>query len=575
MNIKREIRNLLEKVARREGFEIPDFSIEEPVDKKFGDFSTNLALKLAAKKFEEGKNANLLSEKSKSQHVYNKQSATEIANKLVVKLIEELRRENPDCFEKIETISGFINFHLSKNFLEKEINNVIQKGKNYAASDLGHKKLIRVEFVSANPTGPLHVGNARGGPIGDVLSNIFKYLGYRVLREYFVNDVGGQVYKFGLSLVWFIFGDKFISEKLLGGDEKVIEYKGDYMLSLAKKVEQKMVNEYEFSELRKLTLDEIVRIAAKIGVEIQLAEILKDLRDLGICYDKLYFESDVARKKTAKVISTLRQKGFVSEKDGAVWFGASGQFLDKDSVLVKSNGELTYFANDIAYHCEKFESNPEMVIVVLGAGHHGHLLRMKAAISALGFEPDKYKVIIYQHVFIKQSGQRIKMAKRKGEIVPASHIIRLIGKDAFRFFMLSKDYGTHLDFDLELATKRSEENPVFYIQYAYARISNILKQAKKIKNYEESHFTNTSEVTLAKRIIKLPVVVEEIAENFAVHRLAYYGLELADLFHKFYEECRVINNGKLIKSRLHLVEATGIVLGTVLDILGISAPTKM
>ncbi len=581
MNIKVALADWLSEVCRQAGFQPVEVEVNIPQETKLGDLSTNLAFKLFSQ-LKDDKTKEMLLEQSKSNQRKLWQSPQEIANWLVGELINKLKREPTTYFAKIEAMGGFINFFLAPEFLVNEVNEIIANKQKYAASTKGQGQLVRVEFVSANPTGPLHIGNARGGPIGDVLSNVLTYSGYQVLREFFVNDVGGQVTKFGYALVWFAFGSAFFSQKL--AESRVdgeLEYKGKYMLDLAKKVKSKLLEKHKLEDLVQMALPDLARLMAQTGVDIQLHQILADLKAMGIKYDQVYFESDFASKSTSQVIAKLQKRHLVRQKEGATWFAPTNKpefLLDKDSVLVKSNGELTYFANDIAYHNEKFKSQPALVIDVLGAGHHGHVARMKAAVAALGFDPDKLKFVLYQHVFLKEGKKKIKMAKRVGTIVTAAEVLKAIGKDAFRFFMLMHDAGTHLELDLSLAKKKAKENPVYYVQYAHARIASILDKASlyKVGPFEENlKLSHSAELALAKGLVKLPIIIEEIAESYAVHRLTYYSLEVADLFHKFYENCRVVERGTVNLARLRLVEATGIILRTVLEILGITAPLKM
>lgn len=540
--VRKRIIQDLEKAAKKLGLKVDKISVDHPPDLKFGDYTTNLALQQP---------------KQTRGRVW--QSSIQIAKKIVETL------GKPNYLEKIEVAApGFINFFLSKSFLTSQIGQILENQEKFFQTNLGKGKKARIEFVSANPTGPLHIGNARGGPIGDVIANVLESVKFKVIREYIHNDIGGQVEKFGQSL-W----SKIIDEK-----PSQLEYQGLYISELAEKLKKAKSSQE----------------ATKKAVEIMFSEIISDCAAIGIKFDKIYPESQfVTSGKTKKVIEKLNKNGFVKEKGDAKWFGPSDQFLkDRECVLVKSDGKFTYFANDITYHAEKFTSGVDLIIDIFGSNHHGHVPRLQAAMRALGFDVSKLKFILYQFVRVKRGAEIVRMSKRAGNFVEAREVLDEVGKDAFRFFMLMTDRSTHMDFDLELAKKKSADNPVYYVQYANARAGSILRRAnskwrqslspseRKIQNPKFNLLNHPAEIALIKQLMKLPEIIYDISQNFAVYRLANFSIETANIFHKFYEQCKVISKDyDLSKARLSLVMAAKITIAATLKLMGISAPEKM
>ncbi|HEY5600872.1 MAG TPA: arginine--tRNA ligase [Patescibacteria group bacterium] len=526
-------------------------------DPKFGDYTTNWSL-----------------QQSKNDSLSNYHSPQEIAKKLVEKLTEKIEEDGDHILEKAEIAGpGFVNFFVKNNVLVEEVVKIKNKEKDYFKNRTGNGKKARIEFVSANPTGPLHFGNARGGPIGDVLANVLAASGYEVLREYYHNDVGGQIEKLGQSLLNLLNGGKLEDQ----------EYKGEYMLDLVKEI--KPMSFWKNST---------AYLVGSSAAQTILKWIMRDLLDLGIIFTHPpYNEHEMVVKYTPKVIKVLGK--YLKFKDDALWFAPDDKFLkDRECVVVKSDKSYTYFANDIAYHDLKFKDNPDLVIDVLGANHSGHVPRLQAAVSALGYDVNKFKVILYQWVRFKKGEEILKMSKRAGTFITVEEVLKEVGKDATRFFLLMHDPNTPIDFDLDLAKKKSSDNPVFYVQYAHARISSILEKSKsqsldfardkrvkesKLTNqlYAKDYTLNLFERNLALKLIHLPEIIEEISKTFAVQRLATYSIEVADLFHKFYENCRVIDepDERVAKFRLELVNATGNTLKSTLKLLGIEAPVKM
>lgn len=511
------IGNLLQSAARASfGLGgLPEFTIDQPPPGQSGDIATNLAFGLAHQL---------------------KRPPKEIAEQLA----NHLRKKN-DLIAKVEVGgAGFLNITLTENFLANQAGEILLAGKRYGYSSIGKGKKARVEFVSANPTGPLHIGNARGGPLGDVIANILQAVGYNVLREYLHNDIGGQVKKFGESLIG-----------------KSQEYKGEYIKELTKKIGS-------------------VKDADKAGkkaVDLILKEILDDCKAMGIEFDVKYKESDFSGPvKTGNALEGLPLK----RDQDALWYEVSGA---RETVVVRSTGEPTYFADDIAYHRLKFEEGYDLVIDVLGSNHHGHVPKLQKVVKDLGYDIRKFKVVLYQFVRVKRGDKVVKMSKRAGTFVTAREVLDEVGKDAFRFFMLLHDPNTHMDFDLELAKKKSQENPVFYVQYAAVRAKSILRKSEiqnpKSKTNSKLQITNQIERKLIIKLLRFPDLVEELAKLLQVHQLTHYAIDVARSFHDFYERAPVIEKGGVNQSRLAMVKATLVVLENTLQLLGVDIPDKM
>ena len=553
----------IEKAVKSTDYSLPftDIEVTRTTDAKFGDFSTNVALRLRS-----GLRLRGPSDSRRSSTTI-KQLPQETA-----KILTDSLRKQP-YIQKLEVAGpGFINFFIKPGVWQKEVSSVLKTGDKFGSNSSGKGKKARVEFVSANPTGPLHFGNARGGPIGDALASILEFSGYKVVREYLHNDIGGQVDKLGESVLNVQKGAKLEDQ----------EYKGEYVRELAKKIKAKDTKE-----------------AGKAAVDLLFAEIKEDCAKMGISFDEYYPESEfISSGQTKLGIDHLREKGFIKEKDGALWFAPSDEFLkDWETVVKKSDGNYTYFANDIAYHDLKFKDNPDLVIDVFGANHHGHVPRLQAVVKALGYDVSKFHVILYQWVRFKRGGELVKMSKRSGTFVTAREVLDEVGRDALRFFILMHDPNSHIDFDLELAKQKSKENPVYYVQYAHARICSILVKTnderpttKAEKTVDYSLLTTVFELELIKQISRLPELVEDITSSFAVHQLTTYATKLANSFHRFYENCpvllvtqpdgpvkgRVVGEKKdLMEARIGLIMATKIALESTLNLLGISAPEKM
>ena len=532
--VKREIKNLITKSVKalqKKGyfseFKISEIKIEHPEEKAHGDYATNVAMVIAKQ---------------------IKKNPLEIAENLK----SEILNFKSSYFDKVEIAGpGFINFFISKEYLQKKVGEILKQKDKFGQLRIGHNKKVQIEFISANPTGPLTIGNARGGPFGDVLGNVLKRAGFRVEKEYYINDYGMQILTLGHSV-------------LKDGEA---QYKGDYIDYLNKKIKEK--DPYRAGES-----------AAKIIIEEM---IKKTISRMGIKYNEWFSENSLHKSgKVDDALEVLNKKGLIYEKEGAKWFRSSKYGDERDRVVVKADGLKTYLAGDIAYHRYKFEKKEfDKVIDVWGADHYGDVLGLMAGVEALGYK-DKLEIILHQFITLIEKGEKKKMSKRKGIYVTMDELLNLIGLDIVRFFFLQKSINTHLNFDLDLARQQSEKNPVYYVQYAHARICSILRKLKMkneklkitIKNLKLLNHPN--ELVLIKQLIRLPEIIEDTAKDYQVQRIPQYVIDLATSFHQFYRDCQVLTEDKnLSEARLGLILATKIVLKNTLNLMGISAPEKM
>ena len=550
--IKKAIKNA-QKEKELPKFKIDEVSIEHPEQEKYGDYSTNIAMQISK---------------------ILKKDPMEIA----IILSEKLKMKSEKFLEKIEIVEpGFINFFISKEYLQKQVLDILKKGEKFSDLDIGKKKKIQIEFISANPTGPLTIGNARGGPFGDVLGNIFKKAGFKIEKAYYVNDFGNQILALGHSVL----------------KDKEAVYKGKYIDELHKRI---LARSNTRSVLGGKEKDPYK--AGQKAAKIIIDEIIKKtVKKMGIKYDEWFWESQLHKTgKVDEIIEFLKKKKLVYKKDGALWFKSSKYGDNRDRVLVKQDGSKTYLTGDIAYHRYKFEKKKfNKVINIWGADHYGDIPGLKAGTEALGHK-DKLDIILHQFVTILRKGEKQRMSKRKGVYFTIDELLDEISSDVMRFFFLQKSINTHLNFDIALAKEQSEKNPVYYIQYAYARIHSILAKSEirwtrsglpeglhpKSETISKSKFQNSkllkhpSELKLIKELIRFPEVVEDIVKDYQVQRVPQYAFDLANVFHQFYRDCRVITEDKaLFQSRLALIEAVKIVLKNTLDLMGISAPKKM
>ena len=525
---------------------VPEVVIEHPQNPEHGDFASGLPLKLARTM---------------------KMPPLAIAEKIAEHI------SPPAEIDKFFIASpGFINFILRDDWLAKQIESILTAGESYADLASGKGNHVQLEFVSVNPTGPLHVGHGRGAVLGSTLANVLTAAGYSVEREYYLNDVGNQIDAFNRSLY-------VRYQQCLGREVSMPPdgYQGSYMIDLAREIAEK-----EGGRFLALPQEEPPSELSKIGLGKIIEEIKQDLKLIDVEFDTWFSEKNLYHNKQYHRAMELLQKGaYVTKKDNAIWFESTTLGEDKDNVLVRSDGSPTYFASDIAYHYNKFlERKLDIVIDIWGADHQGHVPRMKAAIKALGKDPEQLKVIICQLVTLRRGEEIIRVSKRSGDIVTLRELVDEVGPDACRFFFLSRSADSQMDFDIELAKKQSADNPVYYIQYAHARIASILRLAKQREiDYSQgdvSLLTTTAELTLIRRLILLPEIIEEVVNTLQPHHLPYYAQDLATVFHSFYKQCRVVSQDEaLTKARLKLVRATQIVLAKTLHLMCMTAPERM
>ena len=516
--------------------------IEIPKEKIHGDYSTNIAMRLA-------------------KVLHN--SPVNIANSikdgfLEYSLIKEVEVVNP----------GFINFFLNQGSITSVIKKVLEENKNYGRGNKKQGKIM-VEYVSANPTGDLHLGHARGAAYGDALTRIMKFANYDVLREYYVNDAGNQINVLANSLF-----ERYKEASSLKIDIDKIGYQGQDVKILASKIKEEDGDRW-------LQVDESEALEhfKNIGIELELNKIKKDLDLYRVSFDHYQSERELySSLKVEKALEFLKKSPYCYESEGALWLKTTEFGDDKDRVLIKSDGSLTYLTPDIAYHKDKFDRGYDELIDILGADHHGYIARLKSGIKIMGYNPDALKVLIVQIVRLMENGEEVKMSKRTGNAITIRELCEDVGVDVARYFFISKPIDSHLDFDLSLARKQSADNPVYYIQYAYARISSILSKDSSFAIKDEYPLlTNDKEIELIKLIDSFPKEVEDIALSKEVNKLCNYIYKLAQTFHSYYNENRVIddNNKELTSERLSLLKALSIVLKTSLNLLGVEVKEKM
>jgi arginyl-tRNA synthetase len=523
---------------------VPEIIVDRPASAAHGDYASSLALKMAR---------------------VARMPPTAIASAIATHM------QLPEAVAAVEVAEpGFINFHLAPGWLARQVDAVLAAGSRFGAVDLGHGRRVQVEYVSANPTGPLHVGTGRGAALGDSLARILVWAGYRVDREYYVNDAGSRMDAFNTS-VYARYAQHF------GVSEAVPEdgYPGDYVVDLARAIAER-----EGRRFLDLPREQACLELGARGVDLLLAQIREDLDRLNVGFDRWFSETSLYdEERVDRAIGALRERGYVLEREGAIWFASSALGEDKDSVLVRSNGQPTYFASDVAYHFDKLvERGYDLAIDVWGADHQGHVPRMKAVVGALGVDPSRLVVLIYQLVNIVRQGRPVSMGKRTGSFVTLREVLDEVGPDAIRFFLLARSADAMMDFDLDLAKAQSDVNPVYYVQYAHARIASILRRAEAI-DYTAGDvglLTHEAELVLIRKMLVFPELVIDAAVALAPHPLPHYAQELATAFHGFYTECRVISDDlDLTRARLKLVAASKMLLGATLDLIGVSAPEQM
>ncbi len=559
--MKEEIREVVHQSLNRLGLDIDqmDCSIEIDIPKKreFGDFSTNVALILAKSV---GKNPRVLAEQ----------------------IIQHLPEEGKSLFKKVEIAgAGFINFFIQQLAIISKLTEIERLGATYGFSDMGKGERVLVEFVSANPTGYLHMGHARNACVGDAISNLLSVTGYNVTREFFVNDAGRQIDLLGQSVY-----QKY--EEVFGIENENLEdgYAGDYVKEIALKIKTENGDSLLADRSDKGDSIEFCKNYAK---NILLEEIRQDLKLIGVSFDTWYSERDKLYSPIGDrdnehlidiILNELDARGAISHKDGALWFEASKFGDSQDWVLVKKDGSYTYFLSDIAYHYDKIKRGFGKLINVWGADHHGHVNRMKAAMKSLGFDDSYLRVVLIQFVRLLTEGKEVSMSKRAGSYVTMRDVVREVGRDVTRFFLLMRSSDTHLDFDLDLAKKQSSENPVYYIQYAHARIGSVFENALARRVHPSSEFlkllVHPDEIDITNKLLQFPEVILDSALTLAPHKVAFYLQNMASDFHVYYNRCRIITDSpELSSARLFFVNCIKTVLANGLMLLGLSTPERM
>ncbi len=556
MMIKEQIAALLAQAVQEAqasgsipGVPVPPAPVERPQRAEHGDYASSLPMRLAR--------AASMSPLEIAGAVADRIDTADSAG-----LLDEVYVAPP----------GFINFRLAPSWLANQVDAINRAGPSFANITLGSGQKVQVEFVSANPVGPIHVGNGRGLALGDTLARILSAAGYEVEREYLVNDAGTQTQVFAETLY-------ARYQQLFGRDVQIPEggYPGEYMIELAEGLKKEFGDSF-LKDPGQPAPSEV----HDAGVERMISAIKRDLEGIGVRYDAWFSERSLYAGDTyGRAMAVLKERGFVAEREGATWFVSSALGEEKDNVLVRSTGAPTYFASDVAYHYDKFCLRGfDRVIDVWGADHQGHVPRMKAAVSALGIEPERLEIIIYQLVTLKRGEEVVRLSKRAGDIITLREVVEEVGADAARFNFVSRAADSHMDFDIELAKRQSAENPVYYVQYAHARIAGILAQAVErgvgFADGDVSLLREDAELSLVRKMLRLPELIESMAENLEPHPLPYYAMELATAFHDFYEKCRVLGDDEaLSKARLKLVSAARIALARSLDLMGMSAPERM
>ena len=498
----------------------------------------------------------------------------------LAQLIAERIESSSEIDSVVPAPPGFINFKLSEAWLQQQVEAVRAAGDAFGASDVGAGRKVMVEFVSVNPTGPVHVGHTRGAVLGSALANTLAAAGYHVTREYYINDAGSQMEAFYRS-VWTRY------RQALGHDAEMPEngYQGDYVADIASEIIDS--NGDGYLESREATA---VREIGDVAREKMVSLIRDDLDAIGVAFDNWFSERwlfqnpDSPNSDYDRAMGRLREGGHLAERSGALWFISTALGDERDNVVVRSSGEPTYFASDIAYHYNKFaERGFDRVIDIWGADHQGHVPRMKAAVQALGIEPENLTVLISQMVTLKRGDETVRASKRTGDFVTLRELVDEVGTDACRYFFLARAPSTQMEFDLELATRESSENPVYYVQYAHARNASILNLAHErgidYSQGDVSLLTHPNELELIRTMLRLPELMVQVAENLEPHHLPHYAMELATAFHHFYENCRVISanpdDNELTLARLKLVSAAQVAFRRTLTLMGMSAPDRM
>ena len=548
--MKNKVRSAIQKALTELGIKCDagEIVLEHPKNEKFGDLATNAAMVFSGRA---------------------RKKPRDLADEIVTKAMK-----GGTIFSDVQIAGpGFINFFLNERYWLDVVKVVFRRGDKYGT---GAKKGIKVlvEFVSANPTGPLHIGHGRGAAVGDILSNLLKFAGYSVKKEYYINDVGNQILTLGSSVyAWYkeLFGEK--------AEHKKEYYQGGYIKDIAENIKEKSGDKY-----LKTGEDEAVEALGKIAAREILDGIKKDLTEFGVKFDNWYSEGKlVGTGKVEEAIKKLRRRKIIYNADGAAWFKTTDYGDEKDRVVIKADGTKTYFASDIAYHREKYERGFDEIVDIWGADHHGYVPRISSVVQALGHDKDSFSAILIQLVHMQKDGAPVSMSTRAGKFDTLKEVVDDVGRDAARYSFMMRKSDSHLNFDLELAKRKSSDNPVYYVQYAYARICSIFNKAAlkgvdvpdKIDD-KKWVLKSQGELNIIKHLWLLPETVQIAAKAKEPHRIAFYAYELASLFHSFYNKHRVLVKDKnVLHSRLFLVMAVKQAVRNCLDILGISAPEKM
>ncbi|MFH1080971.1 MAG: arginine--tRNA ligase [Pseudomonadota bacterium] len=554
--MKTKIITILEQAlaaCRRQGLltaaEWPVVEVELTKDPAHGDYATNLAMILASR---EKKNP-----------------------RLIAGMLSEAIDDTGGILERVEIAGpGFMNFSIRTEVWVKELAAVHAQREQFGMMNFGRGKTTQVEFVSANPTGPLHIGHARGAVVGDIIANLLEAAGYAVSREYYINDAGNQMHNLGRSL-WYRYREQ------MGQSVEFPDgcYHGDYMKDLAARIIARDGGAWLASDE-----DAVIPAFTDFAAGAILEGIKQDLQAFGVTFDCYFSERDLYRdNRVGRLLDELQEKGFVYREGETLWFKTTAFGDDKDRVVVRQNGEPTYFAADIAYHATKYQRGFDRVIDVWGADHHGYILRLYAGIQALGRSPDDLKIVLVQLVNLLRDGKPVAMSTRSGEFVTLREVVDEVGRDAARYNFMMRRSDSHLDFDLELAKKQSNENPVYYVQYAHARICSILRMAQergyRASTDEEAALNRlklSEEIDLIKAVMRFPEVMEGAVKALEPHRLTFYLNDLAALLHSYYNRNKVLSEDQAMsEARLYLVESVRIVLQNALKLLGVSTPERM
>jgi len=546
------VANALKKAQRKQDlpkFEIPPIPMERPKQVEHGDFATPVCLQLAR---------------------HARMAPRDIAQKVIKRLAKT------DYLGRVDIAGpGYINFALDEGWLARQVEAILTAGEAFGNVDIGQGKRVQVEYISANPTGYLSVGSGRNAVLGDGLANVLAAAGYDVQREYYINDAGSQMEHLGATIY-------ARYAQALGQDEPLPEggYPGEELAEWSEEIAAEVGAQY-----LSMPRDKAIPILRDLGLKKILASVRHDCERLDIHFDEWFSERSLYDEGYFdRITSILRQGDHLYEKDGAVWFNAEALGGDKDEVVIRSTGQPGYFASDIAYHYQKFvERGFEWVIDIWGADHQGHVPRMKAMMRALDLDPDRLTLLIYQLVTILRDGQPVRMGRRLGTAVSLAEVLDEIGPDAVRFFLLSRSADSQMELDLGLAKRQSSENPVYYVQYAHARIASILRHAVdvgvEIKDGDVSLLTHPSELALIRKMLQLPEVIETAALQLAPHHLTYFAQDLAAAFHIFYRDCRVVSSdpadAAITQARLKLALAAKTVLARVLRLMGMTTPEQM